>query len=212
MADNPFTSLLMKAASYQAKKELTSYLETSVFPKKVWTYDDQKKFDLLSLDDLFNDPYYLGAQHVGESLYPEHLGDLDWIWKHRKEGALELVVDISAIGTGKTTKASLILWLLATQTLTRVNPWEHFNLKYNSKLAIVLASRNAKLAREVTFHDFLPTVNIPVYRDYFPPQVNMAAITGSKIPTNFAVSKELNDLPGTVGGQYGRIRLQRHWV
>lgn len=176
----------------EKEKEKGAILE----PKKRWDEKDQFEFEQLPLSKLLDDPYYLG---IGGDLFPEHRRDIEQLWEARKTHGTHTAVFEEGIGSGKTFKFSTIMWLEVTEVITKVNPLKYYGLGEKGQgIAFICMSRNATLAKEVTFRTVLPFFDCPFYREYFPPQVNFTKIEETRrFPSRLRFPKNIVVFPGT---------------
>lgn len=164
-------------------------------PKYQWTRDLYEKFREIPVEDLVNDTYYLGLR---DEIYPIHLDEIVETVRYWREGKITEIIDVSAIGVGKSFKAAIYAWILAFDTLINPDPAAMYGLAARSRLAMVILSRNAKLAREVTFAQILPFFDCPFFVDYFPPQVNLQLVEETRqYPTILRFPNRFAIFPGT---------------
>lgn len=174
----------------QTEKFLQNFDENSD-----WTERDEKEFLSIPISTLLEDDYFLGLKH---DLYPVHKKEIIDLWRERKKRPIHLVIDIEAIGSGKTTKFGVIMWLLIYEVICRVDPQLSFGLKKNSGIGFICMNRNRDLARLVTFKEILPFFDCPFFREHFPPQVDFDQIVESKkLPSRLEFPKRIAIFPGT---------------
>jgi len=162
----------------------------------VWTQERQVEYQSKKIEELLSDPYFLGER--ARYLYPKHRDDIVELWRRRKEGTY-VFADCTGIGGGKTYKAGILMWLLALEVLTDLSFGEKFQLDPDSKTALIVTSRDASKAKEVTFRGLLPFFNCGIVKDYFRPNVDFDTASKSRILPNtlrFAGSNFLL-FPGT---------------
>ena len=195
-------------------------------PEKRWDEKDQKDFSKLPIDELLSNPYYLGINQykcsqrcgwidekkkrpkkcpncgnlVRPDLYPSHYNDILELWEHRKVYPNAEAMFDEGIGSGKTFKFATILWLMVTEVITKAHPLEYYMLAEKSPgISFVCMSRNASLAKEVTFKQVLPFFDCPFYREYFPPKLDFEKIKSMKkyYPSVLRFPKNIVIFPGT---------------
>jgi len=130
-----------------------------------WNTSRIKEFSETPLETLLLDPYFLGLEGM---LYDAVFQDLIDLWNERKRRTVNLAVFLEAIGSGKSFKASVILWLLWYELSMHENPQQHFGLVDNSIIAIMAMSRSELQARRVVFTNTWERFQSPFNRDYFP--------------------------------------------
>ena len=95
--------------------------------------------------------------------------DIYELWEERKKRRIHIVCFEEGIGTGKTFKASIILWLQWLEITLHEPPQKYFGIDPTSQIAFVCSSRTEAQARKICFSKvkarFLSSFN----RDYFPP-------------------------------------------
>jgi len=132
-------------------------------------YDwDQKRIDEfkdIPLDTLLFDPYFLGLEDM---LYDAVYQDLADLWAERENRIINLAVFLEGIGSGKSLKSTLIIWLLWYDLCMHVNPQRHFDLADDSVIAIMLMSRTETQSRRVVFQNTWERFQSGFNKDYFP--------------------------------------------
>jgi hypothetical protein len=178
-------------------------------PKSRWDEHDQAEFDTVPLETLLDDPYYGGGRYYVEQiedetreiqgLWPVHRQDIIDLWHARHRYGTDTFIDIEGIGSGKTHKFRSLLRLDVMQVLTRAKPMEYYRLDPDGQgISFVCMSRNAKLARKVTFTSVLKAFDCPFFNTYFPPQCNIAKIEESqKYPSELRFPKDVVIFPGS---------------
>ncbi len=195
-------------------------------PKKRWDKKDQEAFEKVTIEELLDSPYYLGigqykcddrcgwvddkqkkpsicpncGRLARPDLFPAHRQDI--IDLHNARRAIETVEAMfeEGIGSGKTFKFAAILWLMVTEVITKYRPLEYYGLaEKSSGISFVCMSRNASLAKEVTFQQVLPFFDCPFYAEYFPPKIDFQKINSMKkyYPSVLRFPKKIVIFPGT---------------
>jgi len=121
------------------------------------------------ISDLLDDPYFLGK---GDEIYPSHRADIIELFERKDAGEqIHKFVYEGAIGAGKTYLMSIILWILVYRLITKwPSPQIYLGIDPDSTLCYCCTSRNATLAKKVTFTKILPMFDTPFFREHFPPQ------------------------------------------
>lgn len=193
--DTPFFKELTKGFLRWQTNYLRAANRTNMEPKKQWTRDTYNEFKDMDPETLLNDPYFLGLE---DQIYPVHVHEIVTVFNLWRAGKVNEAIDMSAIGIGKTLKSSVLAWLFTYDTLVEKQPAVRYGLAPNSKIALVIMSRNAKLAKDVTFTQMLPFFDCPFFNDYFPPQVNIAQIEAArKYPNVLYFPKRFAIFPGS---------------
>ena len=162
MSDLLYRALSSKVATCQAKGQLSNV-------KYVWTKSKQDEFQRMTIEELLNDPYFLGERT--KYLFPAHRDDIIELWYRRKEQNVYIFADNTGIGGGKTYKAGAIIFLLSLEVLTNSDFFQQFQLDPASRTAVICSSRDAKKAKEVTFQTLLPFFDCGFINDYFRPMI-----------------------------------------
>lgn len=208
---NPQQTPFYMALTNETRKLINREKERgAVYESKVrWDEHDQAEFDTIPLETLLDDPYYGGGKYYVEQLedetrehqglWPEHRQDIIDLWAAREKYGTDTFVDIEGIGSGKTHKFRSVLRLDLLHVLTRVNPLEYFRLDPGGQgISFVCMSRNAKLAKEVTFNTVLKAFDCPFFNTYFPPQINITKIRETqKYPSVLRFPKDVVIFPGS---------------
>ncbi len=131
-----------------------------------WNKDRIEEFKKIELETLIRDPYFLG---MGDDIYPGVLKDIEDLWYERRQRNINLAIFVESIGTGKSTKMSVILWLLWFELCLLENPQAYFNLTQGSTIALIVLSRTIVQAKRITFSQVWARFTSPFNKDYFPP-------------------------------------------
>lgn len=179
----------------QAIESINDIEEQHGFESKFeWSKDKEREFLNIPVERLIDDPYFLG---IKKEIYPCHKDDIIELWEARKDGA-EVFVDIEGIGSGKTYKFGVILWLLVYELICRHDLLGYYNLGKGSGISLVCMSRTSTLAKEVTFQKVLPFFDCPFFRDYFPPKVDFEEVKlKQRLPSRLKFPKNIVIFPGT---------------
>jgi len=130
-----------------------------------WDDDAIKQFKDIPVETLLEDPYFLNLEgRLFDAVY-EDVCDL---WVARKEREVNLAIFLEAIGSGKSFKSSIILWLLWFELSMHKNPQRHFKLVDNSVIATMLLSRSETQSRRVVFTYTWERFQSGFNKDYFP--------------------------------------------
>jgi len=199
----PFQHELRKAYTKWLGRFQRKANEQTQRPKYRWTEAKYLEYLKIPPETFILDKYFLGLE--GE-VYPAHLKEIINAFNYWRDGKIKETVDISAVGVGKTWKAGILSALLTIDTLIHPDPAEAFGLAPRTKLGMVIMSRNAKLAKEVTFMQLLPFFDCDFFMDYFPPQVNISLVEETRqypallrFPKRFAISPETGSYLSILG-------------
>lgn len=175
-----------------------------------WDLKDQEDFDKIPIETLLDDSHYgggkFGQQEVDDitgqssgALWADHRRDIIELDRARKERGVDVFVDIEGIGSGKTHKFRTILRIDVMRVLTRVSPLEYYGLDPTGQgISFVCMSRNASLAKMVTFTTVLKAFDCPFINEHFPPQVDLEKIKSSmRYPSLLRFPKDVIIFPGT---------------
>lgn len=161
--------------------------------KRRWDKQDELDFSKIPLSKLLDDPYYGGGH-----LWPEHRQDIIDLWEARKHG-VSVYVTVEGIGSGKTHKFRNILRLLVLEVITKEDPFGYYGLDPTGLgISFVCMSRNAQLAKQVTFTTVLKAFDCPFFQEYFPPQVDYRKMEDNqRYPAMLRFPKSVAIFPGT---------------
>lgn len=195
MTDNPRDTLFFKSLVEKSLKRINKDKEKGLVyePKIRWDLKDQQDFDKVPLTELLDNPYYGGG-----NLWPAHRQDILDLWEARKRGAY-VYTTIEGIGSGKTHKFRHILRLMVLEVITREKPLEYFGLDPKGQgISFVCMSRNAQLAKQVTFTTVLKAFDCPFFQTYFPPQVDYRKMEDTqRFPSMLRFPRGVVIFPGT---------------
>lgn len=179
----------------QAIESINDIEEQHSFESKFeWSKDKEQEFLDVPVEKLIDDPYFLGLK---DEIYPVHKDDIIELWEERKKG-VEVFVDIEGIGSGKTYKFGIILWLLVYELICRHDLLGYYGLGKGSGISLVCMSRTSTLAREVTFQKVLPFFDCPFFKDYFPPKIDFEEVKlKRRLPSRLKFPKNIVIFPGT---------------
>ena len=178
-------------------------------PSARWDQQDQDDFDQVPIETLLDDPQYGGGkfqvEEIGDEfrekqgLWPEHRQDIIHLWNAREKYGVDTFVDIEGIGSGKTHKFRTALKLDVMKVLTRVSPLEYYGLDPEGQgIAFVCMSRNAKLAKAVTFSTVLKAFDCPFFSKHFPPLIDIRKVQDAgRFPGLLRFPKDVVIFPGT---------------
>lgn len=130
-----------------------------------WDDDAIKQFKDVPIETLLTDSYFLNLEgRLFDAVYQ----DICDLWNERKNREVNLAIFLEAIGSGKSFKSSIILWLLWFELSMHKNPQRHFNLVDNSVIATMLLSRSETQSRRVVFTYTWERFQSGFNKDYFP--------------------------------------------
>jgi hypothetical protein len=144
-----------------------------------WNDARADEFSRIPLETLIKDPYFLGMK---DKVYDGVLEDLVDLWRERQRRDINLALFMEGIGSGKTVKASILLWLQWFELSMTVDPQNFFDLAPNSVIAFINMNRTERQAKKVTFTEVFNRFNTPFNKDYFP--VSEKYTTEIRIPRN----------------------------
>lgn len=130
-----------------------------------WGKEQIREFKNTSIDTLLRDPYFLNLDGV---MYDSVYNDICELWEERKNREVNTAVFLEAIGSGKSFKASILLWLLWFELCMYESPQRHFNLAERSVIAVMLLSRSETQSRRVVFQYAWDRFQSGFNKDYFP--------------------------------------------
>jgi len=120
------------------------------------------------LDILLDDSYFLD---LNNTLFPAHREDIHSFWdeKYIKNKNINLVIFIEAIGSGKSSKFSILQWLQWFELTTRCNIQEEYLTLPGEITAFISMSRSEMQARKVVMSKVMARFRTQFNREYFPP-------------------------------------------
>ena len=164
--------------------------------KKILTKQISNQLQNISFSDLIKDDYFLGK--FGKELYPKNKEILEHIWGMERN--FDTFIYVGGIGSGKTSISGINIWMMVFRNISMVDePQKYYKLMANSVIAFCCMSRTAELAKKVTFLDMLKYFDVPVFYDYFPPQINIKEIMDNpkRLPAELRFPRRLTIFPGT---------------
>ena len=118
------------------------------------------------IETLICDSYFLG---LGEYVYPSVLDDIIELFEERKRRPVNLVIFLEGIGSGKTTKFSILQFLQWFELSMQPDPQAHYKMAPGSIIALINLSRTESQARRVAFGEVWRRFQCPFVKDYFTP-------------------------------------------
>ena len=118
------------------------------------------------IETLICDKYFLG---LGEYVYPSVLDDIIELFEERKRRPVNLVIFLEGIGSGKTTKFSVLQFLQWFELSMTPDPQAFYRMAPGSVIALINLSRTESQARRVAFGEVWRRFQCPFVRDYFTP-------------------------------------------
>lgn len=110
------------------------------------------------------------------TLYPCHRKDIEILWELRKTHDVDTVVDIEAIGAGKSLKAATIGNICLHEIYTTPGFHEKFNMNFGDEVSIIIMGRSAVQSSLVTYKKMIPMLNTKFLSKYFPPPIDFAEV------------------------------------
>jgi len=150
----------------QANEVAKTYEINRIQGKFVWDEEKIEEIKSYSLEELICDDYFLGLKN---EIRPSILEDIYKLWEEKKKRRIHIVCYEEGIGSGKTFKASIILWLQWLEITLHESPQKHFGIEPHSRIAFVCSSRTEAQARKICFSKVAGRFMCPFNRDYFPP-------------------------------------------
>lgn len=140
----------------------------AVFP---WTEERAKEFSQYlktpeGIERLISDQYFLGLR---DYVYPSVMDDVISLWMERQRRPVNLVIFLEGIGSGKTTKFSILQFLQWFELSMTVDPQAYYRLVPGSVIALINLSRTESQARRVAFGEVMRRFECPFVKDYFTP-------------------------------------------
>lgn len=149
----------------------------------------------LSIEEILDSEDILNAK---KWLYPVHREDIIKIFEYKERYGIDTVICEEGIGSGKTVKNMVLIFLQLFKLITLPNPQEFYGLAPGTTMAFVLMSRNEKQARKVTFQKLLPLFNNKFFNTYFRPSADYTEMENRLIfPTELRFPKNILVFPGT---------------
>lgn len=150
-----------------AEQWISNFQEETVGTVFPWTIERSNEFKNIPIETLVRDPYFLGFK---DKVYDGVLEDIIALWEEKKRRPIHLALFLEGIGSGKTVKSSILMWLSWYDlSVNYVDPQEFFNLAPRSVIAFMMMSRSEIQARKVTFTEVWNRFQSPFNKDYFPP-------------------------------------------
>lgn len=138
-----------------------------------WTPEVARGFHALTqsiagLEILLDDEYFLNLNDI---LFPSHREDIYGYWeeKYIKKKDVNLVIFIEAIGSGKSSKFSVLQWLQWFELTTRCNIQEYYRTMPDEVTAFISMSRSEVQAKRVVMSKNIAQFKTQFNREYFPP-------------------------------------------
>ena len=149
----------------QTERWINDYNNNKTHSVLDWTASTIRQFKKIPISTLLVDDYFLGLEG---RLYDAVYQDIVDLWEERKKRPVNLAVFLEGIGSGKSLKSSIIIWLLWFELCMYENPQKHFGMINNSVLSIMLLSRSEKQSRRVVFNYCWERFQTGFNKDYFP--------------------------------------------
>ena len=171
--DDPEFDILYDTVVNEAEKIIKEYFEKTSPGAEIWTEDHAHWIATKSIEELITNDEFLGLHKMEtpetpSGVYPAVLEDCIELWEERKRRSISLAIFEESFGSGKTFKASILLWLQWIELCKYTNPQKHFNLADDSWIAFMCFSQNEKKARNVCMTDVWNRFKCPFNRKFFP--------------------------------------------
>lgn len=170
--------------------------------KFVWTPEREREFRAYPIDTLLFDPYFMGLKK--ETMYPAVERDIHDLFEERKTKDIRHAIFLQPPGTGKGTRAGIIIWLLVYDLITHLDPQSFFGVMKTSSLTVCVYNRNEEMSRRVTFEKIYPLFGSQFFQDYFPPSVTQEDLKSvRRTPRGIRFPKNIIVFPGSPGAAMG---------
>jgi len=129
------------------------------------------------LERMLHDKYFLGLRDipsgtvtpVENAIYPVHKDDILAIYEEKKKRQISLVIFIEGIGSGKSTKYSVLTFLEWFNLTCKFNPQGYYGMLDEEVIAFISMNRSEAQAKRVTLQKIFPKFKTKFNMEYFPP-------------------------------------------
>ena len=217
--DDPEFDALYNAVVDEAEKIIKEYFEKTSPGAEIWTEDHAHWIATKSIEELITNDEFLGLHKMETSetesgVYPAVLEDCIELWEERKKRPISLAIFEEAFGSGKTYKASILLWLQWVELCKYTNPQRHFNLDPDSWICFMCFSQNEQKARKVCMTHVWNRFKCTFNRKYFPAMPTLKReirVNRNHTVVYAGTSSELSaigyDLFGAVGDEFNFLEV-----
>jgi len=195
----------------QQREQIESFIKkhSLLAPQVGEPLDDalRKRLHDLSMDEFLDSPEFLGNLLWDTNsetdkkicrLFPCHREDLNLIFQFRKSHGIWLVIDIEAIGSGKSFKNGIIGAAILKEIYTAPNFYEKFKMAHGSEVSLIFMGKTATQSKWVTYRKFVPFLKSPFFQKYFPPNINFEKFDkAEKFPDRIQLPRNILIFPGT---------------
>lgn len=121
-----------------AEDWINDFTEKSTGATFAWTDNVAREFRNVPIETLIRDPYFLGME---DKVYDGVMEDILDLFEERKHRDIHLAVFLEGIGAGKTTKSSILMWLVWYMLSLEPDPQKYYDLAPRSVIALMMMSR-----------------------------------------------------------------------
>jgi len=165
--NNEFDPKEYQSVLRKANEMAKSFEYNQAKGKFIWDKETIEEFKVPDLEELICSQYFLNLKDI---IRPRVMEDIYELWEERKKRPIYTVCFEEGIGSGKTEKASIILWLQWFElTLMGLSPQKVFHMPHTSKISFLCASRTEAQAKDVAFSTVWGKFMSEFNQDYFPP-------------------------------------------
>jgi len=165
-----FSNLLTTELQSWAEKEHTRINKGGLRP---WDAKVSKEFHHLTksingLNILLDDDYFMG---LNDTIFPAHRDDIYEFWeeKYINEKNINLVIFLEGIGSGKSSKFSILSWLQWFELTTKCDIAEYYRTLPDEITAFISMSRSEVQAKKVVMSKVMARFSTQFNREFFPP-------------------------------------------
>lgn len=166
-----------------------------------FTRERAEEFSQISIEDLMDDPYFLGMKWNGRfGIWPRNKDIVLQLYEEREKRLINQFIYTSGIGSGKTTIANVVQYIDLFRLITIPDIPSYFGVQPGKTIAFITLSKDEKKAKKVTFKDMLPVfARSPFIMDYFPPAQDVEALANnpSRYPSELRFPRDIVIFPGT---------------
>lgn len=141
--------------------------------KKAWSRSLARKYAQVPIEELIQSDEFMG---LSREVWPAHQEDIINLWERRRNEGTWKAYFNEGIGSGKTYKAGMALWLLVYENIIREDPLGFYGLGKGGGIGLICMSRNYTLSKDVTFKKIAPFFNCPFFNTYFPCQIDWSQL------------------------------------
>jgi len=129
------------------------------------------------LEYVLHSKYFLNLRNISSDtispvengLYPAHKDDILAIYEEKKKRRINLVIFIEGIGSGKSTKYSILTYLEWLRLTCKFDPQAYYGMMKDEIIAFISMNRSEAQAKRVTLQKVFPKFQTEFNMEYFPP-------------------------------------------